>query len=171
MNEYLIVDGYNIIGAWPELQKLKDIGLVEARDRLIDILADYQAYSGIRVYVVFDAHRVPGLAVKMKQRRLEIFYTKEKETADERIERLVNELTGRRNRIYVATSDLVEQHVVFGKGALRIPARELLLKVRQSQQEIGRKLERAERGKHSSFDAVLTPEMKQLFEKWRRGDS
>jgi predicted RNA-binding protein with PIN domain len=171
MNEYLIVDGYNIIGAWPELQKLKDIQLVEARDRLIDILADYQAYSGIRVYIVFDAHRVPGLAVKTEQRRLKIFYTKEKETADELIERLVNDLIGRRNRIYVATSDMVEQHVIFGKGALRISARELLLKVRQSQQDIGRELEKTERGKRNSFDAVLTPEMKQLFEKWRRGDS
>ncbi|WP_010279540.1 NYN domain-containing protein [Paenibacillus senegalensis] len=170
MKEYLIVDGYNIIGAWPELQRLKEIELVEARDRLIEILAEYQAYSGIRVLLVFDAYRVPGLAVKLEQNRLAIYYTKEKETADERIERLVNELSGRFTRIYVATSDMVEQNVIFGKGALRISAAELLVKVRLSRKEIGKELEKRTVSKRNSFDAALSPEIKQLFEKWRRGD-
>lgn len=170
MKEYLIVDGYNIIGAWPELQKLKEIELVEARDRLIEILADYQAFSGMRVYVVFDAYRVPGLAVKLEQRKLAVYYTKEKETADELIERLVNELSGRRTRVYVATSDMVEQNVIFGKGALRISASELLVKVKQSQTDISKELEKGTTGKRNSFDAALSPEMKQLFEKWRRGE-
>lgn len=64
IQEILIVDGYNIIGAWPELQRLKELSLEEARDRLIDIMAEYQSFSGMKVIVVFDAYYVPGLGKK-----------------------------------------------------------------------------------------------------------
>lgn len=172
MKEYLIVDGYNIIGAWPELAKLKDIGLEEARDRLIDQLAEYQAFTGMKVYVVFDAHQVPGLGGKYEQSRLQILYTKEKETADELIERLTTDLIGRRRRVFVATSDMTEQHVIFGKGALRIPARELLVKIRQSQKEVRERIEEPPfPSKGNTLDSKLSSELKELFEKWRRGQS
>src|SRR5688572_15275595 len=85
----LLVDGYNMIGAWPELERLKESGLEDARDRLLDMLAEYQGYSGTKVYVIFDAHRVPGLGKTYNQHKLTVIYTKEKETADECIERLV----------------------------------------------------------------------------------
>ncbi|GIP41515.1 hypothetical protein J31TS4_47950 [Paenibacillus sp. J31TS4] len=171
MKEVLIVDGYNIIGAWPELKKLRDIRLEEARERLIDILADYRAYSGMQVYVVFDAHQVPGQAVKEEQRQVHVLFTREKETADELIERLVSDLQGRRRQVYVATSDMTEQHVIFGRGALRLPARELFTKVKESQREIGRRLETERQEKANRLDARLSDEVKQLFEKWRRGQS
>jgi len=168
MDEYLIVDGYNIIGAWPELKKLKAIRLEEARDRLIDILADYQGYSGQKILLVFDAHQIPGLGGKYEQSKLQIYYTKEKETADELIERLVTQLAGRRKQIYVATSDLVEQHVIFRLGALRISARELLVKIRQSQKEVRSRIEEAALSR-DTFDNRLDPKIRELFEKWRRG--
>lgn len=169
MKEYLIIDGYNIIGAWPELARLKEIRLEEARDRLISYMVDYQAFTGMKVYVVFDAHQVPGLGGKYEQSQLQIVYTKEKETADDLIERITTDLIGRRRRVYVATSDMAEQHVIFGKGALRIPAPELLVKVKQSQNEVREKIEETKQFKSNSLDSNLTQEIRQLFEKWRRG--
>ncbi|TDF91434.1 NYN domain-containing protein [Paenibacillus piri] len=169
IQEILIVDGYNIIGAWPELQKLKEINLAEARDRLIEVLAEYQSFSGMKVLLVFDAYYVPGLGGKYVQSKLRIYYTKEKETADELIERLVTQHIGRRKQIYVATSDMTEQHVIFGKGAFRIPASELLVKIRQSRREIRQKIRDDVPAKRNTFDSNLSAEMKDLLEKWRRG--
>jgi predicted RNA-binding protein with PIN domain len=169
MNEYLVVDGYNIIGAWPQLVKLKDINLEEARDQLIHMLADYQAFTGIQVCVVFDAYHIPGLGGKYEQSKLRIVYTKEKETADELIESLVSEMIGRRKRVYVATSDMTEQNVIFGKGALRLSARELLGKIKENDQELQRKLNEGSTPARNSVDNNLSKELKQLFEKWRRG--
>lgn len=170
MKEYLIVDGYNVIGDWPELASLKDIQLEEARDRLIDILADYQAISGMRIYLVFDAHQVPGLGGKYEQSKLQILYTKEKETADELIERLTAERIGRRCRVYVATSDMAEQSVIFGHGALRMPVRELLTKVKQAQREVHERIVETAPFKGNSIEGKLSNEMRDIFEKWRRGE-
>lgn len=167
MNEYLIVDGYNIIGAWPELQRLKEYNLEEARDRLIHILSDYQGYAGVTVYVIFDAYKIPGLGKKYRQSKLNIYYTREKETADELIERLVTRLVGRQRQVYVATSDMVEQHVIFGIGALRLSARELLNKIKQNKVEVRSRIQMPERARNT-FDRRLDPKTKELFEKWRR---
>ncbi|HEX7056616.1 MAG TPA: NYN domain-containing protein [Bacilli bacterium] len=169
MNEVLIVDGYNIIGAWPELERLKDVRLEDARDRLIDILAEFQGITGFRVILVFDAHQVPGLGKYYRQHRLQIMYTKEKETADEYIERLVAELAENRNvRIRVATSDQVEQHVIFGKGALRLSARELKLLVDDVFREIKRQTGETKQAGKNPISAKLSEEMRQMMEKWRR---
>jgi hypothetical protein len=168
MTDLLIVDGYNIIGAWPELAKLKELSLEEARDRLIDILAEYQGFSGLRIHLVFDAHQIPGLGGKYEQSKLQIYYTKEKETADELIERLVSKLSGRRKQIYVATSDMTEQHVTFGMGALRISARELLTKIRQNKQEIRTKITDPPAARNT-IDSRLNQEIRDNFERWRRG--
>jgi predicted RNA-binding protein with PIN domain len=169
MNEFLVVDGYNIIGSWPQLVKLKDIHLEEARDQLIHMLADYQAFTGIQVCVVFDAYHIPGLGGKYEQSKLRIVYTKEKETADELIESLVSEMIGRRKRVYVATSDMTEQNVIFGKGALRLSARELLEKIKENDKELHRKINENTSPRRNSLDNNLSKELKQLFEKWRRG--
>lgn len=170
MKRILIVDGYNMIGAWPELRQLADTSLEDARDRLIEMLADYQGYSGKKVIIVFDAHQVPGLGVKYKQHRLDIRYTKAKETADECIERLVTIMSGHRTEIIVATSDQVEQHVTFGKGALRLSARELLLSIQESQQNIKRHIDDQDQPqRRNTFDSKLSNELKNTFEKWRRG--
>lgn len=169
MKQVVIVDGYNMIGAWGELQKLKEHSLEEARDRLIDMLADYQAYKGHKVYVVFDAYQVPGLGGKYSQQKIEVLYTREKETADERVERLVAELRGRRVQIFVATSDSVEQHVTFGQGALRLPARELQLAIREARKEIRNAIRETTASAKNSVESRLTDDQRAKFEKWRRG--
>lgn len=169
MEEILIVDGYNIIGAWPELRELKRIGkLEEARDQLIQWLEEYQAYSGRQVIVVFDAHQVPGLGKKDQNGRLTVYFTKEDETADEMIEKLVKKLNHRRRQIYVATSDYTEQRVIFGEGALRISARELALEKDTTKQIIQQNMVKGNKKMKSNILSSLDDEMIKFFENWRR---
>ncbi|KQY85762.1 RNA-binding protein [Paenibacillus sp. Root52] len=167
--DVLLVDGYNMIGDWPELSKLAQSGLEEARNRLLSRLADYQAFSGRKVIVVFDAYLVPGLGKSFTQSKIQIYFTKEKETADECIERLVRELSMRRRQIYVATSDMVEQHVIFGQGALRVSARELLIEVEQNEKELQKRLEeRQSQTTRNTLGGKLSPDVLKQFERWRR---
>ena len=168
--DILLVDGYNMIGAWPELERLKEQDLEDSRDRLLDMLADYQGYTGMDVYVIFDAHQVPGRGATYKQHKITIVYTKEKETADECIERLCSELFVRRRNIYVATSDLVEQHVAFGKGALRISARELLIDIGQNRKMIETAVkEETNASKRNSVDEIVSMDVWSKLERMRRG--
>ncbi|MFD0590884.1 NYN domain-containing protein [Paenibacillus sp. GCM10027627] len=169
-NDVLLVDGYNIIGAWPELEKLKEHDLEDARDKLLDMLADYQGFTGMGVYVIFDAHQVPGLGATFKQHKLTIVYTKEKETADECIERLCNEFITRRRNVYVATSDLVEQHVAFGKGALRVSARELLIDIGQNRRQIEHTIREEGPIKRNSLDQNISLDVWSKLERLRRGE-
>lgn len=140
--DILIVDGYNIIGAWPELNVLKNRDLAAARDTLVAKMAEYQGYSGYRVIVVFDAYYVKGTEKKYKDYKVEVIFTRENETADERIEKLAIELNNRKTQIHVATSDFTEQWAIFGQGALRKSARELLLEMAGMEQEIGKKVKK-----------------------------
>ena len=94
---------------------------------------------GWRVIVVFDAHLVPGIEKKKKHHDVEMVFTRENETADERIEKLVSELSGRRVQIHVATSDLTEQWVIFAQGALRKSARELEIEMNEIDKLIAEK--------------------------------
>jgi len=169
MDDVLIVDGYNVIGAWPDLRVLRDDRLDEARDLLIDAIADYQGYSGVKCIIVFDAYNVPGLGRRYNLRKVEVHYTKEKETADECIERLVKQLTRRRRQIYVATSDFTEQNVAFGSGALRVSARELLIKVRESQKEVSIRVQEKPLSERNTFDKYLSGDLRDKLEKWRKG--
>lgn len=166
--QILLVDGYNIIGAWNELRKLKNDKLLDARDRLIELMAEYKAFTGIRVIVVFDAHLVPGIESKEKHSDVEIIYTRKNETADERIEKLTLELSGRRIQIYVATSDMTEQRVIFGQGALRKSAREFEIEMIAISSKITKKVKHIQENKPTST-IPLTDEVAEIFEKWRRG--
>ncbi|MCP3029546.1 NYN domain-containing protein [Halobacillus sp. A5] len=165
----LIVDGYNIIGAWPELKNLKDQDLGQARDLLIEMMAEYQSYTGDRVIVVFDAYHVRGLATKQKNYKIETIYTKENETADERIEKLSGQLNDVRTQVYVATSDYAEQRTIFAQGAYRKSARELYIEVRNIQQEIKKDLE-SHKDVQYQAKIPINKEIRDIFEKWRRGD-
>ncbi len=169
--DVLIVDGYNMIGAWPELEKLKQEKLEDARDRLLDLLANYQSYAGVSVSVVFDAFRVPGLGAEYKQHRLNVVFTREKETADECIERLVGETTSVKRNVYVATSDQTEQRVAFGRGALRLSARELRIAVEESRKEIERTIRKEPPPKRNPLGNVLRPDVQIRLERMRRGES
>ncbi|XID90854.1 NYN domain-containing protein [Paenibacillaceae bacterium WGS1546] len=168
--DVLIVDGYNMIGAWPELAALKDERLEDARDRLLDMLSDYQGYAGLTVIVVFDAFRVSGAGAQYRHRKkFSVVYTRERETADECIERLVGEWISVKRNIYVATSDLVEQHVAFGRGALRVPARELLDKVREGRAEIRSAIKKDVQVKRNPVESVLPDDVQRRLERMRRG--
>jgi len=167
MEELLIVDGYNMIGAWPQLIKYKAKELGRARDELLSILSEYQAYSGTKVVVVFDAHQVPGMGKKIKQYKIDIYYTEEEETADELIERLTKKLRSRTRRITVATSDYTEQNITFGHGALRMSARELLENINRAKQSIRKTVEQ-QKYEPLRTGIPLNSEIASIFEKWRR---
>ncbi|MDQ0209250.1 NYN domain-containing protein [Alkalicoccobacillus murimartini] len=169
MRTILLVDGYNIIGAWPKLRELKDVDLELARDLLISKMAEYQAFSGDKVSVIFDAHMVSGIGKSYKNHRVEVIYTKSQETADERIERMVRELKRIDTTIHVATSDFAEQSVIFGSGALRKSARELLTETDLAKKGIEKLVENT-RKQQKSTHAYLSEELTEIFEKWRRGE-
>ena len=121
--EYLLVDGYNIIFAWDELNALSKESLDAARHKLMDILCNYQGYQKCVLILVFDAYRVPGSPGSIEQyHNIHVVYTKEAETADMFIERVTHEI-GRNRRVRVATSDGMEQIIILGHGALRVSAR------------------------------------------------
>ncbi|PGT81277.1 NYN domain-containing protein [Bacillus sp. AFS040349] len=167
--DILLVDGYNIIGAWPELQNLKKNDLAGARDLLIEKMAEYQAYTGYRVIIVFDAHMVKGIEKKQKNYRVEVIFTRENETADERIEKLAISLSNIKTQVHVATSDFTEQWAIFGQGALRKSARELLNEMTSIEGRIKQKVKKIEDKRPSSKIAIPEDVLEKL-EKWRRGD-
>lgn len=164
----LLVDGYNIIGDWEELQALRDKDMAQARDRLIELMAEYQAYTGDRVIIVFDAHEVRGQESKYKQFKVEVIYTKENETADERIEGLIRKLKNIKTQVYVATSDFAEQRTIFGQGALRISARELKIELKDIEREIDFQL-LEQKNKRPQSKIILDKRVLEAFEKMRRG--
>ena len=121
--EYLLVDGYNIIFAWDELNALAKDSLEAARHKLMDILCNYQGYQKCNLILVFDAYRVPGSPGSIEQyHNIHVVYTKEAETADMFIEHVTHEI-GKGRRVRVATSDGMEQIIILGHGALRVSAR------------------------------------------------
>ncbi|EPH98435.1 hypothetical protein D920_01558 [Enterococcus faecalis 13-SD-W-01] len=135
--QLLIVDGYNMIGSWPELVLLKKKEkLEEAREALLQRLSNYAKYEGLEIIVVFDAQLVPGIQQNYKKYQLEVVFTKENETADTYIERIAGELNDRLTQVTVATSDLAEQWVVFSQGALRTSAYELYKTVEKTEKNI-----------------------------------
>ena len=139
-DDYLLVDGYNIIFAWQELKELAEINIDSARDKLIEKLANYQGYKGCKLILVFDAYKVRGGKENViKQGDMWIVYTKEAETADRYIAKTSLELTGK-GRVRVATSDALIQMIIFGSGAVRTSARELEAEVKYVEGLISEKL-------------------------------
>ena len=134
--EYLLVDGYNIIFAWDELQRLAAQDIAAARGALIDILANYQGFRKCRVIVVFDAYKVKGNPGSVQTvHGIKVVYTKEAETADTYIERATYELR-RERRVRVATSDGPEQVIILGHGAPRVSARAFHAEVEAAEGQI-----------------------------------
>lgn len=135
MKEYLIVDGYNIIGTWPELQELKETNLEHARMRLIEILSVHAALSKRKIILVFDAYQVKKNSGSREMiQGIEVIYTKENVTADMAIERLTAQLP-KHQKVFVATSDRLQQETIWGKGAFRISAMELKREVELTEKE------------------------------------
>lgn len=166
----LVVDGYNIIGDWDELIYLKRKDISLARVRLLEILTEYKAFTGDRVIVVFDALYVKGQESKQSVNNVEIIYTKEDETADECIERLVTSLKTVKNQVYVATSDYLEQRTIFSRGALRISARELLIEINSMDKHIRDQLVQQSK-RQPKRGIYLDEEMREKLDKIRRGEA
>lgn len=135
-DEYLLVDGYNIIFAWDELKTVANQNLESARERLIEILAEYNALVDAKVILVFDAYKVKNNPGEMERvLGIDVVYTKEAETADMYIERVTHQL-GKKHRVRVATSDRVEQIIILAGGALRVSAEEFQREVNLKKEEI-----------------------------------
>ena len=129
------MDGYNIIFAWKELNELSKINMDSAKDKLKDMLCNYQGYKQCRMMVVFDGYRVKGNKGSVtKYFDLEVVHTKQDETADMYIERKVHEIASK-YKVTVATSDGMEQLTILGQGALRMSALSLKQEMERIEKE------------------------------------
>ena len=143
---YLLVDGYNIIFAWDELKEMATVNLESARRMLMDLLCNYQGFKKCIVILVFDAYKVKGNPGSVeKYNNIHVVYTKEAETADTYIERATYEIA-KNHRVRVATSDNLEQLIILGHGAVRVPASELKEEIESVEGSIRELLERNNRG-------------------------
>ena len=134
--EYLLVDGYNIIFAWEDLKQLAQVNIDSARDKLMDILCNYQGYRKNTVILVFDAYKVKGNPGSVsKYHNIYVVYTKEAETADQYIEKTVHDMA-RKYQVTVATSDALEQMIIWGQGATRLSALGLKEEVEKASKEM-----------------------------------
>ena len=157
-DRYLLVDGYNMIYAWEELRTLAAEDIKASRDRLLDILSNFAALGDYIIICVFDAYRVPGgTEHTYRYHNIDVVFTKEAETADQYIEKTAHRLV-KNAEVTVATSDGIEQIIIFGTGARRMPATELKTAVALAAEEAKEALEgRRESGKGigSSFGEIL----------------
>ena len=167
--EFLLVDGYNIIFAWEELKELSKINIEAARNKLMDILSNYQGYKKMTLILVFDAYKVHGNPGEItKYHNIHVVYTKEAETADQYIEKTVHEI-GRKYEVTVATSDALEQVIILGQGAQRISAKGLLEEINAVNQEIRQNhLNKAQKNNRYLFEDV-SDEVADLVEEVRMG--
>lgn len=153
VKKYLLVDGYNIIFAWDFLKELSEVSLDAARNKLMDILCNYQGFVGCTLIVVFDAYKVKGSNREVfRYHNIHVVYTKEAETADQYIEKTTHEL-GKKYDVTVATSDGLEQVIVMGQGATRWSARDFYEEIERVNTEIRRMNEEKKmKGQNYLFD-------------------
>ena len=148
--EYLLVDGYNIIFAWQELNELAQHNIDSARDKLMDIMCNYQGAKKVNLILVFDAYKVSGGQGEVfDYHNIHVVYTKEAETADQYIEKVTHELS-RKYQVTVATSDRLEQMIIRGAGARRISAPGFYEEVMNTIQEVRENIER-EKPKNKNY--------------------
>ena len=134
--EYLLVDGYNIIFAWDELRNLAQGDVKAARDSLMDRLSNYAGFTKKNVICVFDAYKVPGGTEQIyRYHNIDVIFTREAETADQYIEKAAHELT-KQYQVTVATSDAIEQIIIYGAGAVRLSARNFESEVANAEREM-----------------------------------
>ena len=159
--EYLLVDGYNIIYAWDELKALSKVSFDGAREALIEILNNYQGYKNINVIVVFDAYKVKGNKGNIeKVGNVDVVYTKEAETADSYIEKFTYE-KAKDYYIRVATSDNLEQIIILGHGAFKISADAFRLDVKETEGKISEIIERYNRQSTLNSKVTIGDKMKE----------
>lgn len=168
MKPLLLVDGYNVIGAW-NVPREEHLTIEQARERLVHLIADYAGYSGEEVVVVFDGHYTDRpTRSHMMLHGVEVVFTRHAESADNYIEAACDAAPKWR-RVRVATSDAVEQTVTLGRGAERISSREFLIEITQTRQT-GRGRMREEKVSRGDIFSRLPPHQREIFERMRRGE-
>ena len=167
LEAYLLVDGYNIIFSWPELNALAQDNMDGARSKLIDMLSNYQAVKKNKIILVFDAYRVEGRREEMFQmHHIFVVYTGEAQTADQYIEKFSHQ-NQKKYQITVATSDGLQQMIIRGAGSRLLSARELKEDIEQTNQHV-RDLSQSLSAQHSKvLEDVLSDEVKDVFESIR----
>ena len=170
--ERLIVDGYNIIFAWPELSALKDVKLEDARDLLVSILADYAAMTRQKVTVVFDSHRRPDAeASQQTVSGVEVVYSGRKTSADHVIEKLLFEAKSS-DEVTVATSDALQRDLALGRQIKTVSAltlkREVDAVLSRRDQQMGDRQARSDIARR--LEDRLDPKTRERLDQMRRGD-
>lgn len=166
--EYLLVDGYNIIFAWEELRRLAEESIDAARDRLINIMCNYQGVRKMELILVFDAYKVAGgTGSVVKEGNIYVVYTKEAETADQYIEKTSHVLS-KNHKVSVATSDGLEQIIILSQGSLRMSARDLYADVNSVTRDIREKIDEYKPVKNNMLMDNLDKEAADFLEKLRR---
>lgn len=168
MKPLLLVDGYNVIGAW-SVPRAERLTIEEARDRLVHLIADYAGYSGEEVIVVFDGHYTDRpVRSRSSVHGVEVVFTRHAESADNFIEAQCEQAPKWR-RVRVATSDAVEQTVTLGRGAVRVSSREFLMELEQVRRT-GRVRMSEEKVSRGDILSRLPPHQREIFERMRRGE-
>ena len=135
-DSYLLLDGYNVLYANEEFKRLADTDIKSARDKLMDVLSNYQGFRRETVILVFDAYRVPGGTERvLRYNNIDVVFTREAETADQYIERTAHSYS-KSSRVTVATSDAIEQVIIYGAGAIRMSASDFWLEIKRTEDEI-----------------------------------
>lgn len=169
MKPLLVVDGYNVIGAW-ELAAKKGWSFEECREQLTVRLEEYAAFHGCEVILVFDGTRSERLLRSHETRgAVEVVFTRHGEIADQYIERLCDGQP-RYREVRVATSDNVEQTVILGRGATRLPSRELLREMAQAHAAQRDQISRLPAAKSNMLISRLPKPQRDALEKMRRGE-
>ena len=167
---YLIIDGYNMIGQSSTLSTVAKENLEEAREQLLDTIANYNALIADEIVCVFDAYEQSGIEREYFYHGVKTIFTKEKETADSFIERYVYELYNKHTtHITVVTSDMSEQHAIFGSGAYRISSREMWHELKENEVVVNKSLDDFSE-KKPRIRIPLSNEILEEFEKIRRGN-
>ena len=168
MKPLLLVDGYNVIGAW-DVPRAEHLSIDEARERLVHLVADYAGYSGEEVIVVFDGHYTDRTTRSHSTvHGVEVVFTKHAESADNFIEAACA-AAPRWRHVRVATSDATEQTVTLGRGAVRISSREFLIEISQTR-HVGRRRMKEEKISRGDIFARLPPHQREIFDKMRKGE-
>lgn len=169
VQEFLLVDGYNVIFAWDDLKELANVNIAAARNKLMDALCNYQGFKKCTVILVFDAYKVESeLHEVMRYHNIHVVYTKQAETADQYIEKVVHSIA-KKYHVTVVTSDGVEQVVTLGQGGTLISSREFEVEMEIVKRQIREEAEqRRERGKNYLFDH-LDKELADTMEEVRLG--
>ncbi len=167
----IFVDGYNVINSWPKLNNIKNYSLETARQSLIETLSNYSVYKDYKVFIVFDAHMVSGSLEKKEKinKNVVVVFTKENETADSFIERTVNNI-GRKNEVFVVTSDSLEQQVTFQRGAVRMSSIEFYHEVNNVENHIKSKIEKKYYEQRNTLGDRIKEDVLEKLEKIRKSD-